>query len=117
MSRIFKQGSFEQELLEGMQSAQYEAISNKETYNERIIVQAMEHLNAAAETFESNGSNIRAAEVTQLMTAIAKGDKKSKKINSKKSSSKDEAKKVFRFFGFSSADLGDHSDGGDGEGE
>ena len=117
MSRIFKQGSLEQELFDGMQQAQDEAIVQEETSQERMILQAMEHLNNAAETFETSGSKVRASEVTELMTALAKGEKKSK---SKKSSSKDEAKKVFMFFGFSPEDLkgldGDAGDGG-GDGE
>ena len=120
MSRIFKQGSLEQELLEGMETAQLERVAEEEGHQEQIVIQAMEHLNAAAQVFERAGSGTRAKEVTQVMMSLAKKDKKDKKDSdskpkSKKSSSKDEAKKVFRFFGFSPEYLGsDFSSGGDG---
>ena len=103
---IWKQGSFEQELFEGMQKAELQSLAKEESHDEDLIVQAMEELNAAAESFEQAGRTKRAQEVTSIMISLAKAKKedgKSKK--SKKPSSKDEAKKIFMFFGFKPEDL------------
>jgi len=117
MSRIFKQGSLEDELLQRMESAQVEAVKKEESRQGDLIIQAMENLNAAAGSLERAGKTERVKEVSRLMMALAEGKKPKKE---KKVSSKDEAKKVFMFFGFKPEDLGsdfsdEGSDGGDGE--
>lgn len=99
---MWKVGSCEQELFEGMKSAEVEAVEKEEMSNDSNFLEALEELNAAAECFERAGKIIRAQEITALMMSLA-SDKKPKP--KKNVSSKDEAKKVFMFFGFSPKDL------------
>jgi|SRR5690606_1857303 len=106
---IWKQASFEQELFEGMQKAELDAVVQEEQHDSLSILQAMEELNAAAQSFESCGRTERAKEVTAVMMSLAEG----KKPQSKKSN-KDEVKKVFMFFGFSPEDLEGIDLSGDG---
>jgi uncharacterized FAD-dependent dehydrogenase len=117
---MWKQGSCEQELFEGMQKAEEHTAEAEENQEQKLIVEAMEALNAAAESFERAGRKERAKEVTVVMMSLAKKDKEKDKdkASSKKKSSKDEVKKVFKFFGFGPEDLEglDSSDGG-GDGE
>jgi hypothetical protein len=102
---IFKQGSCEEELFEGMQNAQQEAIVAEDQQYERLILAAMEELNAAAECFEKAGRTARAAEVTTVMIALADSKKKTKP-----SGKKSEMIKMFKNFGFTPKDLGYASD-------
>lgn len=109
---IWKQASFEEELFEGMQKAELDAVAEEEQQSDLLILQAMEALNAAAQAFESCGRTERAKEVTQVMMSLAEGEEpKSKK------SSKDDVKKVFMFFGFSPEDLEGIDLSGDGAGD
>lgn len=101
---MWKQGSCAEELFEGMQEAEVEAVEADKRHDETIVVQAMEALKAAAESFERAGRTARAKEVTLVMMSLAKDNKKP---TSKKKSSKDEAKKVMMFFGFKPEDLKD----------
>lgn len=113
---IWKQGSCAEELFEGMQKAEVDTVEAEERQDEDLVVQAMEALNMAAESFERAGRTARAKEVTFVMMSLAKDNKKP---TSKKKSSKDEAKKVMMFFGFKPEDLKDTNlasdEGGDEE--
>lgn len=117
MTKFWETGSFEQELMDGMEKAQLVAVASDEQREESRIVQAMEELNAAAESFERAGRTARAKEVTSVMVSIAEDGEKQK--SKKNTSSKDDAKKVFLFFGFGPDDLEglDFSSDGDGDGE
>lgn len=109
---IWKQASFEQELFDGMQKAELDAVVQEEQTENLSILQAMEALDAAAKSFERCGRTERAKEVTAVMMSLAEGDKpKSKKSN------KDDVKKVFMFFGFSPEDLEGIDLSGDGAGD
>ncbi len=99
---IFKQGSCEQELFEGMQEAQQEALVEEAQQHDQIIYAALQALNSAAECFERVGRTARAEEVTTVMVSLAD----SKMDRSKNGSSKNEAAEVFRYFGFKPNDLG-----------
>lgn len=101
MTKFWETGSFEQELMEGMENAQFQSIASEEQHEESLIVRAMEELNAAAEKFERAGRTDRAKEVTAVMMSLAEDDKPSPK----KETSKDEVRKVFMFFGFGPEDL------------
>lgn len=119
MTKFWETGSFEQELMTGMENAQLEAVATDEQRENARIVQAMEALNAAAEGFERAGRVTRAQEVTAVMMSLAE-DNERKKSKKKNTSSKDEAKKVFMFFGFGPDDLDGlefSSDGESGDGE
>lgn len=102
MTNFWETESFERELMEGMENAQLQSVASEENSNETLIVRAMEELNAAAENFERCGRTTRAKEVTAVMMSLAENKNEP---NPKKESSKDEAKKVFMFFGFSPEDL------------
>jgi hypothetical protein len=102
MTKFWETGSFEQELMKGMENAQLQSIASEEQHEESLIVRAMEELNAAAESFERAGRTARAKEVTTVMMSLAEDDKKP---TPEKESSKDEARKVFMFFGFGPKDL------------
>ncbi len=102
MTKFWETGSFEQELMEGMERAQLQSIASEEQHDDALIVRAMEELNAAADSFERAGRTARAKEVTAVMISLAEGDNKP---NPKKKTSKDEARKVFMFFGFGPEDL------------
>jgi hypothetical protein len=102
MKNFWDTGSFEQELMEGMENAQLQSVASEEQREESLIVNAMQELNAAAESFERSGRTVRAKEVTAVMVSLADDDKKP---SPKNTSSKDEAKKVFMFFGFGPEDL------------
>ncbi len=99
---IFKRGSCEQELFEGMQEAQVEAVAEERYKNQQLFLEAMQELNAAAESFEKAGRVSRAKEVTQVMMSLA--DDTNETDDSEKSDM-DEVKKVFMFFGFGPDDL------------
>lgn len=111
---MWKQGSCTEELFEGMQKAEVDTVEADERQDEKLVVQAMEALNAAAESFERAGRTARAKEVTLVMMSLAE-DKK--KPTSKKKSSKDEVKKVLMFFGFTPEDLKDADLASDGGGD
>jgi hypothetical protein len=116
---IWKQGSSEQELFEGMQHAQEAVVVAEDEREAKLILAALEELNAAAESFERAGRVVRAQEVTAVMMSLAK-DENRKKSKRDKVSSKDEARKVFMFFGFGPEDLKGldfSSDGDSGDGE
>jgi asparagine synthetase B (glutamine-hydrolysing) len=100
---IFKQGSCADELFEGMQAAEQEALAKEDSQYERLVFSALQELNAAAESFERAGRAVRAEEVTSVMVALANGKKPEKKKSTK------EEKKVFRFYGFGAKDLS-HAD-------
>lgn len=102
MNNFWGNNSFEQELMNNMENAQMQTLAAEEQYNESLIVKAMQELNYAAESFERAGRTARAQEVTAVMVSLAEGKKEKAP---KKNSSKDEAKKVFMFFGFSPEDL------------
>jgi hypothetical protein len=108
------------ELMQGMAQAQLKKVASEDDRPNQIVIEAMEELNAAAESFERAWRTSRAKEVTAVMMALAKGGEEvKKKIKSppkKKENSKSEAKKVLMFFGFGPEDLKDtnlSSDGGD----
>jgi hypothetical protein len=115
MTNFWETGSFEQELLDGMEKAQLQSIASDEQYENTRIVKAMEELNAAAECFERAGRTIRAKEVTAVMISLAEDNKETE--SKENNSSEDEVKKVFMFFGFSPEDLKglDFSSNGDSE--
>ena len=98
---IFKQGSCEQELLEGMEKAQLEAVAEEGNKTHQLFLEAMQELNAAAESFEKAGRVSRAKEVTQVMMSLADDDSDEET----EKSDKDEVEKVFMFFGFGPDDL------------
>ena len=102
MTKFWETESFEQELMNGMERIQLQSVASEEQHDEILIVKAMRELDAAAEDFERAGRTIRAKEVTEVMISLANGKKDS---NKKEETSKDEAKKVFMFFGFSPEDL------------
>ena len=102
MTKFWDNGSFEQELMEGMERAQLQYVASEEQHEDSLIVRAMEELNAADESFERAGRTARSKEVTAVMMSLADDDKESKP---KKETSKDEARKVFMFFGFGPKDL------------
>jgi hypothetical protein len=99
---IFKQGSCEQELFEGMQNAQQEVLVEESQQQDKLIYAALQELNNAAECFERVGRTARAEEVTTVMVSLAD----SKEEMSNKDNSKNEAAKVFEYFGFKPKDLG-----------
>jgi predicted RNA-binding protein with PIN domain len=98
---IFKQGSCEQELFEGMQEAQQEVILEEAQQRAQTIYAALELLNNAAECFERVGRKVRAEEVTTVMVSLADSSEQQTLYNSKK-----EAADVFEFFGYKPKDLG-----------
>lgn len=110
---LWKQGSCEQELFDGMKSAENEAIESEENHDSSSFIEALEELNAAAECFERAGKIVRAKEITALMMSLASDEKKTKP--KKNNSSKEEAKKVFMFFGFSPKDIEGANFASDGE--
>ncbi|MCK9567740.1 hypothetical protein M0R72_02170 [Candidatus Pacearchaeota archaeon] len=99
---IFKQGSCEQELFDGMQEAQQDSLIEESQQHDQLVYAALEALNNAAECFERVGRTARAEEVTAVMVSLAD----TKKDKSKKDNSKGEAAKVFKYFGFKPKDLG-----------
>jgi hypothetical protein len=99
---IFKQGSCEQELFEGMQQAQQDTLTEEIQQQGQSIYEALQLLNNAAECFERVGRISRAEEVTAVMISLAD----SKIDKSEKSKSKNEAAEVFKYFGFKPKDLG-----------
>ena len=70
---IFKQGSCEEELSEGMQ-AKLEAVAEDDVRREKLILEAMQELQAAAEIFEKAGRIVRAREITQIMESLAEDE-------------------------------------------
>lgn len=67
---MFKQGSFEQELFEGMQEAEANLNTQEECHDDNLVLAALEELNKAAESFEMIGLEARASEVTKLIGVI-----------------------------------------------
>ena len=67
----FKQGSCAEELFESMQNAQQEVLVKEAQQHDNLVVQAMQLLNNAAESFERVGRTARAAEVTAVMMSLA----------------------------------------------
>lgn len=114
MTRFWETGSFEQELMDGMEKAQLIAVASDENRDDSRIVEAMEELNAAAESFELAGRVARAKEVTSVMVSLAEGKKKKQ---SKKNTSSEDAKKMFMFFGFKPEDLKGLNLSSDGDGD
>jgi len=96
----FKQGSCADELFESMQNAQQEVIVKEAQQHDSLILQAMQALNDAAESFESVGRTARAAEVTAVMVSLSETKAKPK------SKGKSDAAETFKFFGFKPKDLG-----------
>lgn len=111
---IWKQGSCEQELFEGMKIAEQKAIVAEDSSKQSLIIQAMEALNSAAQSFERSGRISRAKEITTVMVSLANSDVNEAK-DKKPKSSKEEAKKVFMFFGFGPEDLKGLDFSSDGE--
>jgi hypothetical protein len=68
---IFKQGSCAEELFEGMQNAQQEALLEESQQYDQLVFAAMQALNNAAESFERVGRTARAEEVTAVMISLA----------------------------------------------
>lgn len=99
---IFKQGSCEQELFEGMQNAQQEVLVEEVQQHDQLVYAALQELNTAAECFERVGRTARAEEVTTVMVSLA--DSTQNKSNT--GNSKTEAAEVFRYFGFQPKELG-----------
>ena len=98
---IFKQGSCAEELFEGMQNAQQEALVEESQQYDQLVFAAMQALNNAAESFERVGRTARAEEVTAVMISLADENPKAKV-----KSSKYDAAETFKFFGFKPNDLG-----------
>lgn len=122
MSRIWKQASVLDEIMQGMESNQLEAVAKEENKENELILLAMQELNAAAESFENAGKKARAAEVTAVMMSLAddedRNDSKKTQKPWNKQKSKNEARETFKMFGFSDKDLNDvgfSSDEEDGE--
>jgi hypothetical protein len=67
---MFKLGSFEQELFEGMQAAETSLNTIEELHDDNLVLAALEELNKAAESFEIIGLEARASEVTKLIGVI-----------------------------------------------
>jgi hypothetical protein len=101
---IFKQGSCEQELFDGMQSAQQESLIEEAQQQDRLVFAAMQALNNAAESFERIGRSARAEEVTAVMVSLADGENNVDVLS--KNASNNEVLKVFEFFGFNPNELG-----------
>jgi hypothetical protein len=99
---IFKQGSCAEELFEGMQNAQQEALVEEAQHQDQLVYAAMQALNDAAESFERAGRTIRAEEVTAVMVSLAEP----KKDKPKSKGSKGDAAEVFKFLGFKPKDVG-----------
>jgi len=117
---MWKQGSCEDELVQGMEDAQEQALAQEENREGRLIVQAMEELKAAAESFERAGRTERAKEVTALMISLAKSSDRKKSKKKSKDPGKirtQEAKETFKFFGFKPEDLHDLDASDDKESE
>jgi hypothetical protein len=102
MTKFWETGSFERELMDGMERSQLQSVASEEQRSETLIVRAMEELNAAAESFERCGRTTRAKEVTAVMVSLAEDENEP---SPEKESSTDEARKVFMFFGFGPEDL------------
>jgi hypothetical protein len=68
---LFKQGSCEKDLFEGMQKATETAETQENTQQEKLILEAMEELNEAAKKFEKAGLIARAKDVTKVMISVA----------------------------------------------
>lgn len=105
---IFKQESSSQELFDSMEKAQIDAVLEEEDHDNRLIFEAMNELNAAAQSFEKQGRKARAHEVTALMVSLAENsddydDAEAEEVDAED----DEVKKVFMFFGFEPEDLKD----------
>jgi|SRR5271157_53091 len=122
MSRVWKQDSVLEEIMQSMESNQLEAIAEEENQESKLILLAMQELNAAAESFENAGRKTRATEVTAIMMSLAneedRDDAKKMPKPWSKQQSKNEAKKTFKMFGFGKKDLNDvgfTSDEEDGE--
>ena len=98
---IFKRGSCAEELFDGMQDAQQQALVEESQQHDQLVFAAMQALNDAAESFERVGRIARAEEVTAVMVSLADA-----KPKAKVKSSKDEAAETFKFFGFKPKDLG-----------
>lgn len=99
---IFKYEDCSNELAEMMEKAQYDMVVKEHTSRNELIIQAMDLLNKSAESFESCGSKIRAAEVSRLMESIANCPCKQRKEHHGKH---DDVKKVFMFLGFDPDEL------------
>lgn len=99
---IFKRGSCAEELFDGMQDAQQQALVEESQQHDQLVFAAMQALNDAAESFERVGRTARAEEVTAVMVSLAD----STEPKAKAKSSKDEAAETFKFFGFKPKDLG-----------
>lgn len=100
---IFKRGSCAEELFDGMQDAQQQALVEESQQHDQLVFAAMQALNDAAESFERVGRTARAEEVTAVMVSLADSKDKPK---AKARSSKDDAAETFKFFGFKPKDLG-----------
>lgn len=96
---MFKQGSCAEELFEGMQNAQQEALVEEAQHQDQLVYAAMQALNDAAESFERAGRTIRAEEVTAVMVSLAEAKKDKPKA-------RDDAAEVFKFLGFKPKDVG-----------
>lgn len=82
---IFKQGSCEQELFEGMQDAQQNVLIEEAQQHDQLVYAALQELNKAAECFERVGRTARAEEVTVVMVSLADSKpEQSKVVDSRK---------------------------------
>ena len=109
---MFKQESCAQELFEGMQKAQDQAVTDEDSKTDRLVMEAMQELEQAALGFERNNRVSRAKEVTAVMMSLAGEDVpevldlQDKDVDDARAKpNKAEAIKVFRFFGFGPEDL------------
>ena len=101
---IFKQGSCEQELFEGMQNTQQESLIQEAQHQDQLVFVAMQELNNAAEAFERVGRKARAEEVTAVMVSLAESSDND--IQESQKTAKKEAAETFEFFGFDPKELG-----------
>jgi hypothetical protein len=113
---MFKQESCAQELFEGMQKAQDQAVTDEDSKTDRLVMEAMQELEIAALGFERNNRVSRAKEVTAVMMSLAQeegedialvleGLQENDVDDARAKPNKAEAIKVFRFLGFSPEDL------------
>jgi hypothetical protein len=111
--RIFKQGSFENELFKGMLENQASNVADEDLYQENNYIKGVQELVRAAECFELGGLSVHAATVTDAIAKIAGNEKKPKKSDK---SLKDKINaEVFKHYGFDPSDINLADDGDDGD--
>jgi hypothetical protein len=67
---IFKLGSFEEELFQGMIEAEQQAEIKEESHIDNLVFAALQELDLAAQQFDNIGKSDIAADVTSLINEI-----------------------------------------------